>query len=153
MRTAMITTFAFLLAGGSAWAQSSHDERGRSDRGGDSYRSQGYDSDRSSRYDRSRDNEQYAGRHQDDDKHHHSQSNGAHFHLKSGDHEFRVHCSGDDSTRDCVDAALTMFREVMETTSGSRTQGSTLAPSGRSGSLTPGAAGSDARTGESTTGR
>jgi hypothetical protein len=34
--------------------------------------------------------------------------------LKSGDKEFRIECDGDESTSECVDAALTMFREIQK---------------------------------------
>lgn len=152
MRKAMITTFALLLAGGSAWAQSSYDEQGRDHRGSESYRSQGYDSDRSSRSARWRDNDQHASRHYDEDMHNYSQSGGARFYFKSGDHEFRIRCGGGDTTRECVDAALTMFREITDSARPLRTGGSSSAPGGSSGSVTPGAAGA-AKTGESATGR
>lgn len=155
MRTAAISALGLLLAAGSAWAQSSYDDRDRSDRDDrGAYSSQSYDSDRYSRssdstrdrsggWDRSRMRHHWSGHHGG----YHGKSssgNGASFYLKSGDKEFRVDCGDDDSIRECVDAALLMFREVQDTSPASTSASPTTSDpststSGASGANAPGA--------------
>jgi hypothetical protein len=138
MRIATITALGLVLASSSAWAQSTYSDSSRNDgyrtqdqserTGGDSYRHHwergGGQNDDHSSYGKTR------------------HTRGASLYLKNGDKEFRVDCGDDDSTRECVDAAMLMFREMHGTTATS-----TSATSGSSSSATPGA------TGGSSTGR
>lgn len=159
MRTAAISALGFLLAAGSAWAQSSDQDRDRSDSGG--YSSPGYDSDRGSdrsssdrASDRSWRHSWRSGDSSRDRSHDWAGSesrghmsgfhgatysgkgrSGASFYLKSGDKEFRVRCGDDDSTGECVDAALQMFREVT-----SHTAGASASPGAAGMGAAPGAA-------------
>lgn len=146
MRIATISALGLILAGGSAWAQSGYNERDRSDsysyqdqsnrgsgggyrhhweRGGVQDRDRGHNADHSS-----------------DGKKFHAR--GASLYLKSGDKEFRVDCGDDDSTRECVDAAMVMFREIHSgaaTTSGSTPGASTPTSPGATPGAGPGASG------------
>lgn len=162
MRTAAITALGLLLAAGSAYAQSSYDYRDRDDSRSDSWsgRSYGQSSGQSSGADRSSRN----GWSRDDHHEMNRGGRGATFYLKSGDKEFRVDCGDDESTRECVDAALMMFRQVQDTTrttsgSYSPSTGSTSGSSGSTSSTTgssvsPGSSsGSSGSTGGSSTGR
>jgi hypothetical protein len=131
MRIAAVSVFGLMLATGSAWAQSSYDYRDRDSdgaRGSTTYGDSNYSGDRSSR--------RWGGGQDDDDHHGYGKghfSRGAAFHLKAGDREFRVRCPSDESTRECADAALMMFRQVQDaarTTTGlsPSTSGSSAAP-------------------------
>lgn len=122
MRTAAITALGLILATGSAWAQSSYDSRyNYRDRDQDSAHgyntSQSYSSDHASRNGWTGDKPVS----HDHDKG--GRSRGATFHLKSGDKEFKVECGDDDSTRECVDAALMIFRQTQDATHASRPTG------------------------------
>ncbi len=99
-------------------------------RGSDSYT---YNSDRSARR---------GGGDGDDDAGYgeNRRSRGAVFHLKAGDREFRVRCASDESTRECVDAALMMFRQVQDASRTSTTL-SPSSPGSSTTSTTPGATG------------
>lgn len=147
MRTVLISGLGLMLATGSVWAQSNYDYRDR-----DSSRDRGYsDSDRGTvdfndyNGDRSVRREGWNGDHAGDHNRHHNHhgkghgSSGARFYLKAGDREFRVRCGDEDSTRECVDAALTMFRAVQDLA-----RGSTMSPA------TPGVSTSTPPTGQST---
>ena len=164
MRTAAITALGLLFAAGSAYAQSSYDYRDRDDSRSDSYsgRSYGQNYGRDSGGDRSSRSSDWS---RDD---HHGMNRGgrgATFYLKSGDREFRVDCGDDESTRECVDAALMMYRQVQDptrTTSGSYSPstGSTTGSATGSTSSAPGSSvspggpsGSTSSTGGSSTGR
>lgn len=132
MRTAVLTALGFVFAAGSAWAQSSYDYRDHDDSRANSYSGRSYDSDRHSR----------SGEWSDED--HHSaksgRSRGASFYMKHGDKEFRVRCGGEESARECVEAAMTMFRQVQDA--------SRMAPA--DSSSTTGATGSGAASGSTT---
>ncbi len=55
--------------------------------------------------------------HDKHDKKRHKKSHsgdGAKFVMKHGDKEFRVNCGDNDTTRECIDAALVLFREVLK---------------------------------------
>jgi hypothetical protein len=153
MRIAAITTLGFILASGSAWAQSSYDYRDRdrdSDRSG-AYSGSGSDAygasrsgsrSSSSRYDADDDSSKYDR--WSDNGYRHSMgksSRGASFYLKSGDREFRVEC-GDDSAKECVDAALQLFRQTQDaarTTTGATGSPTTSpTPTTPGGSVSPG---------------
>jgi hypothetical protein len=144
MRIAAVSVLALLAAAGSAWAQSSYDYRDR-DRGAESYGGSAYDSDRSSRRGWGRGD-------MDDDDHGKTGAlkRGAVFHLKAGEREFRVRCAPDESTRECADAALMMFRQVQAATQ-TNTSPSSAGTTGTS--ITPGGATSGATGGGSATGR
>lgn len=162
MRTVLISSLGLLLATGSVWGQSNFDYRDRdrdsgrdrgysaSDRG--TFDDSDYNADRSSR--RSWTGDRASNDHDDHDQHHHHHSKGyggggARFYLKAGDREFRVRCGDDDSTRECVDAALTMFRAVQDST-----RSTSLSPGTPGGSATsPQTSPGSGTTGGSATGR
>lgn len=136
MCIATITALGLILASSSAWAQSGYNDRSR----GDGYQDQSERSTGNSyRHHWERGGDQNDD-HSNEGKSRHTR--GASLYLKNGDKEFRVDCGDDDSTRECVDAAMLMFREMHGTTATS-----TSATSGSSSSATPGA------TGRSSTGR
>lgn len=132
-----ITALGLCLAAGSALAQSSYEAPNRSDGCSNTHDSRGHDSrsDASAPLQRSddwdQDQSQSEGRS--------SNARGASFYLKSGDKEFRVDCGDDDSTRECVDAALTMFREIQKpVAAASATPSSTTSVTGSSPGSTTG---------------
>ncbi|MDP2359093.1 MAG: hypothetical protein Q8M31_23955 [Beijerinckiaceae bacterium] len=145
-----ITALALCVAAGSAFAQSSYGDRNRDEGRGSGYDSRGYDSrnhDSRSYDSRSYGSErsQRSGDWDRDDSHHHSRhTRGATFYLKSGDKEFRVDCGDDDSTRECVDAALTMFREIQKSEPGIDTSSSLSSPSPTPSPGAPGPGGGSA---------
>lgn len=132
MRIATITALGLVLASSSVWAQSTYNDNSRNDghryqdqserTGGDAYRHHwergGGQNDDQSSYGKTR------------------HTRGASLYLKNGDKEFRVDCGDDDSTRECVDAAMLLFREMHGVTGTSPS-----ATSGSSTSATPGGAG------------
>ncbi len=115
-----ITALGLCVAAGSAFAQSSYDDRNRDEGRGNGYDSRshdsrGYDSRNQNSGGYGSERSQRSGDWDRDESHHNSrQTRAATFYLKSGDKEFRVDCGDDDSTRECVDAALTMFREIQK---------------------------------------
>jgi hypothetical protein len=111
MRKTLILAVGLALIGTSAWSQTSsrdrddeprgrwHDGSGRMDRDRDGDR----DHDRGGRYGRIM---------RDDDDDNDRSGRGARFFLRSGDTQLRVACGDEESTRACVDAALSMFDRV-----------------------------------------
>jgi len=105
MRKALLIAAGLALIGTSAWSQSSSRDR-------DDY-SRGRWHDNTSRWDRDRDSDRDSGERRgsamrEDDRGDRS-GRGARFFLRSGDTQLRVICGDEESTRACVDAALTMF--------------------------------------------
>lgn len=94
----LIVAAGLILAGAPAWSQSSSRDRDDSPRG---HWHDGY-----GRWDRDEDRR---GRMRGDDE---RSGSGARFFLRSGDTELRVVCGDEESTRACVDAALTMFDRI-----------------------------------------
>ncbi len=134
MRIATITALGLILASSSAWAQSGYNDRSR----GDGYQDQSERTTGDSyRHHWERGGDQNDD-HSNEGKSRHTR--GASLYLKSGDKEFRVDCGDDDSTRECVDAAMLMFREMHGAvgTTSSATSGSATpsAPGATSGSST-----------------
>ncbi|MFN3891568.1 MAG: hypothetical protein ACK4MV_14315 [Beijerinckiaceae bacterium] len=156
MRTAAITALGVFLAAGSAWAQSSNDYRDRYDDRGDRYGSQNYGADRYSRSNANDDDDDrhggWSGNHHRkwDKGHRHGgkyHARGASFYMKQGDKEFRIRCGASDSTRECVGAAMTMFRQVQQSASGASSSPMHSTTTGSSTMTSPsasGAAGSSA---------
>jgi hypothetical protein len=114
MHKALILAAGFLLAATAAWSQGSSRD--------------GYDG-RDSRDERGwrRDGDGRGHRMRDDDDEGRGRR-GARFWVRSGDTRIGVKCDESESMRACVDAALTLFDRT-------RSQ----APSGTSGSTSPGA--------------
>lgn len=113
MRIAL-TALGFCLAAGSALAQSSYEAPNRDEGRSNTYDSRGIDS-RTSGSDRSQRSDDW-DQDQSQGDGGSPRARGAAFYLKSGDKEFRVDCGNDEPTRECVDAALTMFREIEKPT-------------------------------------
>ena len=145
-----IHALGLCVAAGSAFAQSSYDDRNRDegrDKGYDSrsHDSRGYDSRNQNSGGYGSERSQRSGDWDRDESHHNSRhTRAATFYLKSGDMEFRVDCGDDDSTRECVDAALTMFREIQKPAN-SADSSSTMPSATPSSGATPGAGSSTTR--------
>lgn len=109
MRKALLLAAGLALVGTSAWSQSSSRDRDDYPRGRwhDSHSRWDRDDDR----DRDRDDRRGRAMRDDDDDDGRS-GRGARFFLRSGDTQLRVVCGEGESTRACVDAALTMFDRV-----------------------------------------
>ncbi|GEO15266.1 hypothetical protein [Microvirga aerophila] len=126
MRKTLILAVGLALIGTSAWSQTSSRDRDDEPRG------RWHDG--AGRWDRDRDGDRdhdRGGRHgrvmrDDDDDDNDRSGRGARFFLRSGDTQLRVVCGDEESTRACVDAALSMFDRVQ---SQSRTTGSPTSPS------------------------
>jgi len=112
MRKVLMGTVGFALLATSAWSQpSSRDDREDQDqyayerndwRGSDNYghryqREHGWDNQR-----------EHSMRNDDDDQN----ATGARFRLRSGDTSMSIVCGSQESTRTCVDAALTLFNRL-----------------------------------------
>jgi hypothetical protein len=98
MRKAILLAVGFVVVATAASAQSSSRDRGDDDRRGDWREERGWSRDWDHRRDRSMRDEE--------------PGHGASFFLRSGDTQLRVVCDERESTRACVDAALTMFDKV-----------------------------------------
>jgi hypothetical protein len=111
MRKALLLAAGLVLVGTPAWGQNS--PSGRDDGLRDRWHDR-WDGDRDEPRGRSMRDED------DDDR----TGRGARFVLRSGDTQLRVVCGGEESTRACVDAALTLFDRVQS----QRTTPRTAAP-------------------------
>ncbi len=111
MRIAL-TALGFCLAAGSALAQSSYEAPNRDEGGSNTFDSRSNDSRNSGSDPSQRSDDWDQNQSQRDGGS--PRARGAAFYLKSGDKEFRIECGGDESTSECVDAALTMFREIQK---------------------------------------
>ena len=109
MRLAL-TALGFCLLAGSAFAQSSYDDRSRDEGSGNSCDSRSNDS----RSEASAPSQRPDDWDQSRSEGRSPNARGASFYLQSGDKEFRIECDGDESTSECVDAALTLFREIQK---------------------------------------
>lgn len=118
MRKALLLAAGLALIGTSAWSQGSS-----RDRDDDSH---GRWHDGYSRWDRDgdRDRDDRRGRAMRDDDEDDRSGRGARFFLRSGDTMLRVVCGDNESTRACVDAALTMFDRVQSQSRSSGSSGS-----------------------------
>ncbi|RDI59137.1 hypothetical protein [Microvirga subterranea] len=128
MRKALLLAAGLALIGTSAWSQSSSRDRDDYPRGRwhDGYSR--WDRDRDD--DRDRDRDDRRGRAmRDDDEDGDRSGRGARFFLRSGDTLLRVVCGENESTRACVDAALTMFDRVQSQAKSSGSSTSSPAPS------------------------
>jgi hypothetical protein len=130
MRKTLLLAVGLALVGTSAWSQTSSRDRD------DEPRARWHDG--AGRWDRDRDGDRDRGdrfrraMRDDDDNDNDRSGRGARFFLRSGDTQLRVVCGDEESTRACVDAALSMFDRVQSqsrTTTGSPPPSSPTPPS------------------------
>jgi hypothetical protein len=110
MRKTLLLAIGLALIGTSAWSQSSSRDRDDYPRGRWHEGAGRWDRDRDD--DRDGDRGERSGRSMRDDDDRDRPGRGARFFLRSGDTQLRVVCGDGESTRACVDAALTMFDRV-----------------------------------------